>query len=281
LVESVTRPLPVACSGAIIRNGLVGRVDPGSESLADVQATWEHLGAADPLWAILSAPEKQYNQWNLDEFMATGGPTIEALLRLLDEFGLTVNRARALDFGCGVGRLSQPLAEQFERVAGVDISDSMIRFARRVNRHGDRVLYHHNPAPDLHLFADNAFDLVFSNITLQHVPPRISLPYIAEFVRVVKPDGVVVFQLPSHIEAPRARLRHSMETRAPGLLRLYRTVWRRTTNPSPYSMYAVPWRRVEAHVRRSGGLVVKRERDFLAPPWVGFRYFVRKDGTAQ
>jgi len=51
-------------------------------------------------------PEKQNNQWKLEEFMATGGPTIEALLRLLEELGLTVDRTRALDFGCGVGRLS-------------------------------------------------------------------------------------------------------------------------------------------------------------------------------
>jgi 2-polyprenyl-3-methyl-5-hydroxy-6-metoxy-1,4-benzoquinol methylase len=73
------------------------------------------------LWAILSAPEKHHNQWKVEEFMVTGGPTIETVLRLLEELGLTVGRTRALDFGCGVGRLSQPLAEQFERVAGVDM----------------------------------------------------------------------------------------------------------------------------------------------------------------
>jgi hypothetical protein len=55
--------------------------------LADVQATWEHGGAADRLWAILSAPEKHHNQWKVEEFMVTGGPTIETVLRLLEELG--------------------------------------------------------------------------------------------------------------------------------------------------------------------------------------------------
>lgn len=49
-------------------------------------------------------------------------------------------------------------------------------------------------------FVDGSFDLVYSNIVLQHVPDRRAIEsYIAEFCRIVRPGGLVAFQLPSHI----------------------------------------------------------------------------------
>jgi SAM-dependent methyltransferase len=54
-----------------------------------------------------------------------------------------------------------------------------------------------NPADDLRLFPDNSFDLVYSNIVLQHMEPRYSESYIGEFIRVLKPGGMTYFQLPA------------------------------------------------------------------------------------
>jgi SAM-dependent methyltransferase len=250
----------------------------GSESLAEVRATWEHWAKADPLWAILTPPETQNNPWDLEQFMRTGEIVITDLFARLSELGLNVLRGRALDFGCGVGRLTQPLADLFEMVDGVDISESMIDLARRQNRMGARCTYHHNFASDLSLFANGTFNLVYSNITLQHMPPELSLRYIAEFVRVLEQDGLAVFQLPSHFESPRLRSRQLLERTAPVLVRLYRSVKLRG-KPEPlnaYPMYGIPWRRVEAHVRAAGGMVVGRDRDYSAPPWISFRYYVRK-----
>ena len=67
-----------------------------------------------------------------------------------------------------------------------------------------------NVAGDLARFDDAAFDPGFSSIVLQHVPDRSTIErYVAEFCRVVRPGGLVMFQLPSHIPA------------------IYRTQWRR------------------------------------------------------
>jgi SAM-dependent methyltransferase len=74
----------------------------------------------------------------------------------------------------------------------------MLREAARHNRHPDRCTYHLNAAPDLALFADSTFSFAYSTLVLQHMEPRYSKRYIREFLRVLAPGGVLVFQLPSH-----------------------------------------------------------------------------------
>jgi SAM-dependent methyltransferase len=251
----------------------------GAESLSGLQATWEHWGKTDPLWAILSEQGKENNQWNLQQFLERGEAEISALFLRLEQLGLTPTPERALDFGCGVGRLSQALAGRFDKVEGVDISASMLEMAQRLNHFGQRCSYHHNPQPDLRLFADSSFTFIYSNITLQHIPPPLAMGYITEFIRLMRDNSLAVFQLPSHFESPVLRLRRRLGSRAPALHQLYRKLWHGGEPPpaSAYSMYSIPSRRVRWHISASGGKVVAMDRDHDAPPeWVSFRYYVRK-----
>jgi SAM-dependent methyltransferase len=94
---------------------------------------WDAFGKSDPLWAILTAPDKKGNRWSIDEFLATGRDQIAALIGYLDSHGLATRRRRALDFGCGAGRLTHALADHFDEVIGVDIAPSMIDIARRLH----------------------------------------------------------------------------------------------------------------------------------------------------
>ena len=161
-----------------------------------LQETWDALGTEDPLWAVLSAPGTRGNRWNRDEFFATGEAEIAGLFDDLATRGVAVQHGRALDFGCGVGRLTQALATRFDLVDGVDIAESMVAAARRFNRHGDRCSYHVNVRADLSLFSDGVFDLIYSRITLQHIPPEFTKRYIVEFARVLSPGGVAVVHIP-------------------------------------------------------------------------------------
>src|ERR1700744_2455548 len=167
-----------------------------------LKRNWEAFGRDDPLWAVLTEPSRKGRRWNPDEFFPTGQQEIASLFGELAELSITVDSRRALDFGCGAGRLTQALATQFERCDGVDIAGSMIAEAERLNQHGDRVLYHVNPAADLSLFAGETFDFALSYIVLQHMEPRYAKRYIAEFVRVLKVGAVGVFSLPTGLSAP-------------------------------------------------------------------------------
>ena len=175
-------------------------------SLDDVRRSWNALAQKDAMWAVLTGPVGAERTWDADAFFRTGVDEIAAVLARVRAAGLAPGTGRALDFGCGVGRLTQALSSHFAEADGVDIAEGMLERARALNRAGDRCRYHLNERDDLSLFPSGTFDFVYSNITLQHMPTEFSRHYIEEFFRVARPGGTVVFQIPSAlIESPHPR----------------------------------------------------------------------------
>lgn len=166
-------------------------------SLDDVRKNWDTLGAEDPLWAVLTDDRYRGGRWDENTFFATGAEEIAGVVRDLDRLGKPERRGRCLDFGCGVGRVTQALAAHFESCDGVDIAPSMIAAARRLDRSGGRCSFHVNDAPDLALFPAQTFDFVYSNIVLQHMPAEAAKAYVSEFLRVLAPGGLAMFEIPS------------------------------------------------------------------------------------
>lgn len=164
-------------------------------SIDSVRENWERLARSDPLWAILAADERRGNRWSVEEFFATGRDDIELWIARLAEAGVRLPGGRALDFGCGVGRLSRALAPHFERVVGVDVSRSMIDLGRRLGPPAN-VEFVVNSRADLSRFATGEFDFVLSLLVLQHLPRRLIRSYLLEFARVLRPGGVLVVELP-------------------------------------------------------------------------------------
>jgi len=172
--------------------------------LNQLQKNWDEFGKTDPLWAILTYPGRKDGKWDAEEFFELGRQDIASVMHRAQTFGFPAHCEAALDFGCGVGRLTQALCGWFERCCGVDIAPSMIELARRYNTHGDQCEYFLNANSDLQIFPDDSFDLVYSKIVLQHVEPRYSKSYIREFVRVLRPGGLMAFQIPDRLRVVQA-----------------------------------------------------------------------------
>jgi len=227
-------------------------------ALKHVQKTYDELGRSDPLYAILSFKDTRNKQWSPDRFFDRGRKEISAAMSYLSHLGLEVPRGRALDFGCGVGRLTQALCEEFEETVGVDISSSMIEGARRFNKHGNRCSYLVNTTDDLAQFDDVSFDFIYSNITLQHVPPEASTRYIAEFFRVLRSGGVALFQIPS---GPR----HNPGTFGAWLYSVrrgpMRRFWKRIRGKSPVEIHYVNQTMVEEIIQQAGGQLIEARQD--------------------
>jgi SAM-dependent methyltransferase len=163
---------------------------------------WETLADTDPLWAVLTDPARKGGRWTPEEFLATGEEELAAVLATAAALWWPTSGAAFLDFGCGAGRITRAAAGRFERAVGVDIAVGMIDTARRLS--GDRpgAEFVVNTQPDLSLFADGSFDLAYSTIVLQHQPTReLAAAYLRELVRVVRPGGGLVFQLPTETSA--------------------------------------------------------------------------------
>jgi ubiquinone/menaquinone biosynthesis C-methylase UbiE len=166
----------------------------------DQERDWNELAELDPYWAILTAPGTRFGAWDSDAFFATGTTEIDGVMRRAAQLGHPQGRHRALDFGCGLGRLTRALAGHFDECIGVDISEGMVHGAQQLNADVRGASFVINAAEDLRCFGDQSFDLVYSVIVLQHVPDRAAIEgYISEFCRVLRPGGLAVFQLPSHI----------------------------------------------------------------------------------
>jgi len=160
--------------------------------LERLRTDWDALAKRDALWAILTDESKADGGWDVAEFFSTGEIEMATVMRCLDEVGCVPDAAgSALDFGCGVGRLTQAMARRFAACVGVDISEEMIRRAEALNQYA-KCSYLTSLTERL-LFASESFSFVYCNIVLQHMPRRLAVGYLREFVRVLQPGGVLVF----------------------------------------------------------------------------------------
>ncbi len=160
--------------------------------LEKIRYDWDSLAARDAFWAILTDGCKAGGKWDVAEFMATGDTEVETVMDHLARIDCIPDvDGAALDFGCGVGRLTQPLAQYFASCVGVDISEQMIQKAESLNRYAH---CRYMTISDTRLpFADASFLFIYSNIVLQHMPQRLSKKYLREFIRVLAVGGVLVF----------------------------------------------------------------------------------------
>jgi SAM-dependent methyltransferase len=242
-------------------------------NLDEINKNWTALGSADPMWAILADPSKIGNQWSQEEFFESGRQDIRAILERLKSVGLPVSFGRALDFGCGIGRLTQALAEKFELVDGVDISDSMISHAIKLNQFPDRASYHLNKRGDLSLFASNQYDFIFTLICLQHMPRSLQRAYISEFIHLLKPGSGVLYFQTIHGHGWRAYLPDWSTD-------LYRKFKYKGQPHIP--LYGIPVEEVREQVRRAGAKVEKYECPGFHDNKSRFKqdeYFVKKPAS--
>lgn len=169
-------------------------------SLSRHTRDWEDLGTVDPLWAILTYPENRFGRGDVASFFRSGEREVEQVLQRTRELGYPRRCSSVLDFGCGVGRLAPALASRFGSYHGVDIAASMIAGAERYHEGLANCHFVVNREDNLRIYGDDEFDLIYTNNVLQHLPSRALIrSYLREFLRLVRPDGILVFQLPDHL----------------------------------------------------------------------------------
>lgn len=173
------------------------------EMLSRTAQVWTTFGEEAPHWSVLVDDEYKPDtiSLNIDKFYKTGIGDVDLCLNSLRRAGIRADRfERALDFGCGVGRLSLALAELADQVTSIDVSAGHLKLAReRAAQTGAQNVewVQLKDLRDLGQFKN--YDLVLSLIVLQHNPPPVMAFAFRSLLGALKPGGFAVIQIPTYI----------------------------------------------------------------------------------
>jgi SAM-dependent methyltransferase len=175
-------------------------------------AAWRRYGKVDPYFGVCNQDKYQRQNLNgdiLEEFFQSGAEYINFILRVVREHVDGEFRpARALDFGCGVGRLTIPLAQVCSHVVGVDVSCHMLNEAQK-NLHDRTTNVDLQIADDKLSNVSGTFDFVVSFMVFQHIPPQRGEAILKVIIDRLDTGGIGVLHFTYHRRAP--RIKHAVQ----------------------------------------------------------------------
>src|SRR5215813_8304094 len=144
--------------------------------MGNTDRTWKKLGEIDPYYGVLSHPRFRAAATEGEirrEFFMSGEDHVERVFATIREnLDPEFAPSRALDFGCGVGRVTIPLARRIAQVVAIDVSDSMLSEANKnCEEAGVRNVTLLKSDDGLGRLSGD-FDFLHSFIVFQHISPR-------------------------------------------------------------------------------------------------------------
>lgn len=186
LNEAVERALESATRGSPpVRSERMGAPD-------EMARFWDERARDDAYYFVdnrldYGAPDHQ-------RFWENGVKDLDAFLQAL---GVSWDAGdHVLEIGCGLGRLTRPVASHVASVEALDVSAEMLRQARTLNPRLENVRWIHGNGTDLAPIADASVDACLSHVVFQHIPDvDVIYGYVREIGRVLKPGGWAGFQV--------------------------------------------------------------------------------------
>jgi SAM-dependent methyltransferase len=170
---------------------------------------WDRRARENPWFFITNTLD--YSDPDLDRFWVSGKEDLDMLLASVNAD--LEPSDHVVEIGCGAGRMTRAIAGRAAVVTAIDVSPQMLEIARAQNPELDNVEWMLGDGSTLAGVGDASADVCLSHIVFQHLPdPELTLGYVREIGRVLRPDGRAVFQVsnapdvhrPPH-EGPRLR----------------------------------------------------------------------------
>ena len=165
-----------------------------------IKKAWENLGNSAAHHSVLTNDEFLPNslEKNIGSFWKSGDKEVKEIEAILKRHGMKLNEVNvAIEYGCGVGRITVPLSKKVSAVHAYDISSPHLDYAKE-HANEERAII------NFHLVSDpldklQQCDLFYSRIVFQHNPPPIILQLIKNALESLNPGGIAIFQVPTYI----------------------------------------------------------------------------------
>ena len=160
---------------------------------AQMREDWNARAKEDAGYYVAFASRSQTDA----DFFATAADTVRDLEHELGRVPAGLRpHWKALEIGCGPGRLMRPMSKHFLEIYGVDISDEMIRLAQEKLNDIPNAYVTISDGSRLTAFEDESIDFIYSYAVFQHIPSReIVLEYFREIQRILKIGGLARLQI--------------------------------------------------------------------------------------
>ena len=146
---------------------------------------WERMAKRNAKFYIASFKGKGITE---EEFRQSGEDDYNRLL-VIDNKREDI-KGTFLEIGCGTGRMTEFIAQDWEKVVAVDISGEMIRQGKKRLKDFGNIEWHETDGETIPL-KDSSVDFAFSYLVFQHIKTKGMIKRnFKEVLRVLKPNGV-------------------------------------------------------------------------------------------
>ena len=189
--------------------------------LPDSNADWQKIAQNRPYYGVLSEAAYQDSALSDEQraaFFESGQRYVNMVLDQCTRFfGPDWRAGKALDFGCGVGRLALPLSRRFTEVTGLDVAPAMLSEARFLAEQAGVANIRWRLGDDaLTAIAQEHFDFMLSFIVFQHIPEVRGQAILTRLLQHLAPGGMGVFHFKYAQVSPRHPAATFLSHRIPG-----------------------------------------------------------------
>lgn len=165
----------------------------------DTDKDWEKISEDNPYWGVLSSEQFRGHDISSSQkklFFLSGQEFVLNTIGFVKKhISVDFKIQRALDFGCGVGRLLIPLAELAVEVVGVDVAPRMLQICQQNMAEAGVINGTVVLGDDSLSQIAGEFNFVNSYIVLQHIPPDRAVHLIKKLLNFLSVGGVFSLQL--------------------------------------------------------------------------------------
>lgn len=201
------------------------------------ESIWEYFGEKDPYFGVNTIAEMRaetLDQDKLNLFFESGEDYVQRIWNEIEtHFVPNFKPVRSLDFGCGVGRITLPIAKRSKKAVGVDISTGMLEIAEKNGKLFNAENITFIKGDDELSKVTGKFDFVHSFIVFQHIDPKSGMHVLKRILDLLPDNGIGVlhFEYANSVSTAWQKLRFRLYRDVPLIYSLRNLILKKRKEP--------------------------------------------------